>query len=78
MMVLNSSNVRIYQNTFVNSTACIGRNGRVAAGDRFGWHASTGPDVEKRDGHEFVNNLLTGDASYQRPLLFVWQPAIAL
>ncbi len=76
MLVLNSSNVRIYQNTFVNSTACIGRNARVAAGDRFGWHASTGPDVEQRDGHEFVNNLLTGDASYQRPLLFVWQLAM--
>ncbi|MGA9121120.1 MAG: right-handed parallel beta-helix repeat-containing protein [Bacteroidota bacterium] len=75
MLVLNSSNVRIYQNTFVNSTACIGRNGRVAAGDRFGWHASTGPDVEQREGHEFVNNLLTGDEKFQRPLLFVWQPS---
>jgi len=75
VLVLNSSNARIYQNTFVNSTACIGRNGRVAAGDRFGWHASTGPDVEKRGGHVFVNNLLTGDLRYQRPLFFVWQPA---
>ncbi len=75
MMILNSSNARIYQNTFVNSMACIGRNGRTPAGDHFGWHSSTGPDVDKREGHVFVNNLLTGDASFTRPLLFVWQPA---
>jgi hypothetical protein len=75
LMVLNSSNVHIYQNTFVNSVACIGRTGRTPAGDRFGWHSSTGPDVDKRDGHEFVNNLLTGDKNFDRPLLFVWQPA---
>ncbi len=74
MMILNSSNVKVYQNTFVNSMACFGRNGRVAAGDHFGWHASTGPDVAERGGHAFVNNLLTGDANFTRPLLFVWQP----
>jgi len=73
IMVLNSSDVQIYQNTFVNSLAAIGRNERVAAGDHFGWHASTGPDVEERDGHIFVNNLLTADESFNRPLLFVWQ-----
>jgi parallel beta-helix repeat protein len=75
IMILNSSNVQIYNNTFVNSTVCIGRNERSAAGDHFGWHPSTGPDVDKRDGHVFVNNLLTGDENYNRPLLFVWQPA---
>jgi hypothetical protein len=75
LMVLNSSNVQIYQNTFINSVACIGRNQRVAAGDPFGWHASTGPDVDKRDGHVFVNNLLSGDRNFTRPLLFTWQPA---
>jgi hypothetical protein len=75
LMVLNSSNVRIYQNTFVNSMACIGRNARSAAGDHFGWHPSTGPDVDKRDGHLFVNNLLVGKTDFGRPLLFVWQPA---
>jgi parallel beta-helix repeat protein len=72
--VLNSSNVHIYQNTFVNSTACIARTARSAAGDHFGWHPSTGPDVDKRDGHIFVNNLLTGNESFKRPLLYVWQP----
>jgi len=75
MMILNSSNAKIYNNTFVNSMACIGRNGRVPAGDRFGWHSSTGPDVDKREGHVFVNNLLTGDKNFSRPLLFVWQPS---
>jgi hypothetical protein len=75
LMVLNASNVHIYQNTFVNSMACIGRNSRSAQGDHFGWHPSTGPDVDKREGHVFVNNLLTGDESFNRPLLFVWQQA---
>ncbi len=74
LWILNSSNAQIYQNTFINSTACIGRTARSAANDNFGWHSSTGPDVDKRDGHIFVNNLLTGDENFDRPLLFVWQP----
>jgi parallel beta-helix repeat protein len=75
IFILNSSNAKIYQNTFVNSTACIARNGRTPGNDKlFGWHSSTGPDVDKRGGHVFENNLLTGDANYRRPLLFVWQP----
>ncbi len=73
--VLNSSDVQICQNTFVNSTACIGRTARSAADDPFGWHPSTGPDVDEREGHVFFNNLLTGDENFHRPLLFVWQPA---
>lgn len=75
LMVLNSSNVQIYQNTFVNSVACIGRNARSAAGDHFGWHPSTGPDVDRRDGHVFANNLLVAGENFARPLLFVWQPS---
>lgn len=75
MTILNSSDAKIYRNTFVNSTACIGRDGRVAAGHRFGWHANTGPDVDKREGHVFVNNLLVGGENFMGPLLFVWQPA---
>ncbi len=73
--VLNSSDVQIYNNTFINSTACIARNERSAAGDHFGWHPSTGPDVDERYGHIFVNNLLTGDENFNRPLLYVWQPS---
>jgi parallel beta-helix repeat protein len=75
LWVLNSSDVHIYNNTFVNSTACIARNARSAAGDHFGWHPSTGPDVDERDGHIFINNLLTGDKGFNRLLLYVWQPA---
>jgi len=74
LMILNSSDAKIYQNTFVNSMACIGRDGRSAEGDHFGWHPSTGPGVEERDGHIFVNNLLTGE-DFNRPLVFTWQPA---
>jgi hypothetical protein len=75
ILVLNSSDVQICQNTLVNSTLSIGRTARVSAGDAFGWHADTGPGLERRDGHIVVNNLLSGDAAYHRPLLFVWQPA---
>jgi len=75
-MILNSCNVQVYQNTFVNSTACIGRDTRSAVGDHFGWHPSTGPGVEERFGHVFVNNLLTGDANFRRPLMLVWQPSV--
>jgi hypothetical protein len=75
IFVLNSSNVRMYQNTLVNSTACIARNDRTPKTDgTFGWHSGTGPDVGKRDGHVFANNLLYGDKNYERQLLFVWQP----
>lgn len=73
MLILNSNSARIYNNTFVNSTACIGRDARSAQGDHFGWHPATGPDVDERMGHVFVNNLLAGDENYSRPLLFVWQ-----
>lgn len=74
ILVLNSSNVKIYQNTFINSQVCIARDQRSAEGDHFDWHPSTGPDVEERTGREFVNNLLYGVAGYNYPLLFVWQP----
>ncbi|MCK4297302.1 MAG: right-handed parallel beta-helix repeat-containing protein [Candidatus Marinimicrobia bacterium] len=75
LWVLNSSDVHIYNNTFVNSTACIARNERSAASDHFGWHPSTGPDVDERDGHIFINNLLTETKDFNRLLLYVWQPA---
>ena len=74
--VLNSSNVRMYQNTLVNSTACVSRSERSAVGDHFGWHPATGPDVDKRYGHVFINNLMYGEQGFNRPLLFVWQSKI--
>jgi parallel beta-helix repeat protein len=73
ILILNSSDAKIYNNTLVNSTACIGRTNRSAQGDHFGWHPSAGPDVNERDGHIFANNLLTGDENYDRPLLAFWQ-----
>jgi hypothetical protein len=75
IFILNSSNVLICQNTLVNSEVCIGRNARSPATDgTFGWHSGTGPAVEKREGHVFINNLLVGDKDYDRYLFFVWQP----
>jgi parallel beta-helix repeat protein len=71
--VLNSSVVQIYNNTLVNSTVTIGRTPRSAENDHFGWHPSTGPGVDERDGHVFMNNLLTADETYSRPLFVVWQ-----
>jgi hypothetical protein len=67
--VLNSSNVRVYHNTLVNSVTSFERTNRSAAGDHFGWHAATGPDVDQRDGHVFVGNLLAADAQFTKPLL---------
>jgi parallel beta-helix repeat protein len=71
--VLNSSNVKVYNNTLVNSTVFFGRTDRTAVGDHFGWHPSTGPDVNDRDGHVFVNNLLASNENYKGPLLVFWQ-----
>jgi parallel beta-helix repeat protein len=67
---LNASNVRAYQNTLVNAEAAFTRTERSAVGDRFGWHPATGPDVDKREGHVFVGNLLVADEDFeiQRPL----------
>ncbi|MCW8850809.1 MAG: right-handed parallel beta-helix repeat-containing protein, partial [Melioribacteraceae bacterium] len=70
--VLNSSNVHAYQNTFVNCGAAFRRNNRQA-GDHFGWHAATGPDVDQRDGHIFAGNLLVADNRFKSPLLQVLQ-----
>ena len=72
--VLNSSNVRAYHNTLVNTPASFERNERSAANDHFGWHPATGPDVDKREGHVFVGNLLVADESYAKPLLRLEQP----
>ncbi len=73
--VINASDVKIYNNTLVNSTVTIGRTPRSAEGDHFGWHPSTGPDVDERYGHIFVNNLLAADENYRRPLFVTFQTA---
>jgi hypothetical protein len=74
ILVLNSSNVELFQNTLVNSMLCIARDERSAEGDHFGWHPSTGPGVDERFGHILLNNLLVAEAGFSRPLLMVWQP----
>jgi parallel beta-helix repeat protein len=72
--VLNSSDAEIYNNTLVNSTVTIGRTPRNPANDLiFKWHSSTGPGVDERFGHVFVNNLLAVNENYNRPLFVVWQ-----
>ena len=75
IFVLNSSNVRAWHNTLVNCSATFERTNRRAAGDHFGWHAATGPDVDQREGHVFADNLLVADSNFQRPLLQVRQSA---
>jgi hypothetical protein len=67
--VLNSSNVRVWHNTLVNTVASFERTERSAVNDHFGWHPATGPDVDKREGHVFVGNLLAADAWFSKPLL---------
>ncbi len=71
---LNSANVRVYHNTFVDSVASFERNERSAVGDHFGWHPRTGPDVHEREGHVFVGNLLVASESFRKPLLRFEQP----
>jgi hypothetical protein len=67
--VLNSANVHVYHNTFVNTVASFERTERSAVGDHFGWHPSTGPDVDQREGHIFAGNLLAADETFHKPLL---------
>jgi parallel beta-helix repeat protein len=75
--ILNSANARIYHNTLVNSPLLIERTERSAAGDHFGWHPRTGPDVDQRDGHVIAGNLMAATTGFAAPLLrFVQPPAL--
>ena len=71
---LNAADVHAYNNTFVDTRAAFERNERSATGDHFGWHPATGPGVEEREGHVFVNNLLVASEGYTRPLVQFEQP----
>jgi hypothetical protein len=75
LWALNSADVRVYNNTFVDTPASFERNERSATGDHFGWHPATGPGVDQREGHVFVNNLMVATEAYHRPLLQFEQPA---
>lgn len=72
--VLNSADVHVYNNTFVDTPVSFERNERSKTNDHFGWHPATGPDVDQREGHIFVNNLLVASESYAKPLLRFEQP----
>ena len=48
--VLNSTNVAVYHNTLFNTVASFERTERSAVSDNFGWHPSTGPGVDQREG----------------------------
>ena len=74
LRVLNSADVRVYNNTFVDTPASFERTERSATNDHFGWHPATGPDVNQREGHVFVNNLLVASEAYRKPLLRFEQP----
>jgi parallel beta-helix repeat protein len=73
--ILNAAGARIYNNTFLDAPASFERNQRSATGDRFGWHPATGPGVDQREGHIFVNNLLVASETSGRPLLRFEQPS---
>ncbi|MCX7876858.1 MAG: right-handed parallel beta-helix repeat-containing protein [Melioribacteraceae bacterium] len=73
LMILNSSDAIIFNNTFINSIACVGRNERSAEGDHFGWHPSTGPNVDERKNHILLNNIFYNHENFLRPNLFIWQ-----
>ena len=75
VLVLNSCNVQIYNNTFINTRPSFGRDSRGDESDHFGWHITTGPRVEEREGHVFVNNLIVMDEDYPKPQFVVWQPS---
>jgi hypothetical protein len=74
LRALNSRDVRVYHNTFVDTVASFERNERSAVGDHFGWHPRTGPGVDEREGHVFVGNLLVASESFRKPLLRFEQP----
>jgi parallel beta-helix repeat protein len=74
--VLNSADVHAYNNTFFNARVTFERTDRVAAGDVFDWHATTGPGLDQREGHIFLHNLMAASDSFRDPLLeFVQRPS---
>ncbi|MBN1143972.1 MAG: right-handed parallel beta-helix repeat-containing protein, partial [Bacteroidales bacterium] len=75
ILILNARSAEIYNNTFVNSRSSFGRTARGDGADHFGWHVTSGPGVDEREDHVFVNNLIIDTIGMETPLLYVWQPA---
>jgi hypothetical protein len=75
MFILNASNVKAYNNTFINSRVNIRRDSRGDQLGVFGWHVTLGPGVEEREGHEFVNNLFYMTKDKNSAMVQTGQPA---
>jgi parallel beta-helix repeat protein len=78
LYALNSADVHAYNNTFINSRVDFERNDRVAAGDVFDWHATTGPALDQREGHIFLHNVMAATDSFHDPLLKFVQSSASL
>jgi len=75
LRTLNSADVHAYNNTFYNARVSFERNDRVATGDTFDWHVTTGPGLDQREGQIFLHNVMAASDSYRGPLLeFVQWP----
>jgi parallel beta-helix repeat protein len=75
IFVLNSSNVQVFNNTMINSRVNFRRDNRGDQLGTFGWHVTTGPGVEERDGHVFINNLLYVSKDANLVMLQTGQPS---
>jgi hypothetical protein len=75
IFVLNAANVEVYNNTMINSRVNFSRDNRGDQLGVFGWHVTTGPGVEERHGHVFVNNLMVSTSDHDQPMLTTGQPA---
>lgn len=74
MWILNSSDAVIYNNTFINTRVSFSRDTRGDNNDHFGWHIFTGPGVEERENHVFVNNLMVMKENYATHIFQTTQP----
>ena len=74
--VLNSTNVQVYHNTLIDTVASFERTDRSGTNDHFGWHPLTGPNIDQRDGHVFVGNLIVQSGLLKRPFLQVTQSLV--
>jgi len=75
VLILNSCDVEVYNNTFINTRAVSDAiHGWCQRSFRLAYN--TGPGVEERDGHVFVNNLIVMEENYPKPQLYVWQPSL--
>ena len=75
LFALNAKDVKLYNNTLINSRANFRRDSRGDQLGVFGWHVTTGPGVEERGHHTFVNNLVYMTSDKNSAMLQTGQPA---